>query len=385
MQYRKFGKTGETVSILGFGCMRLPVVDGKPEKIDSTKTDEMLNYAYDHGVNYFDTAYTYHRPMDPAVKKGFSEDVLGNCFRGSKREKIFFATKLPTFNIYKKEEFEETLNGSLRSLKTDRIDFYLAHSLTKPTWDRMVKLGMLEFLQKAKESGKVRHLGFSFHDDLSVFKEIINAFNWEFAQIQYNYLDVDRQAGTEGLHYASSKGLGMTIMEPLRGGKLINIPSKEINDLWKESEHPDWTPAQRGLYFVWNDPAVSVVLSGMGALEQVKENIAAAENAAPGILSEKELALYSRVRDMYWKRIIAPCTGCEYCMPCPQGVNIPENLNVLNELYMFDNFAESKRAYEFLPKESRAEQCINCGTCLTKCPQKIQIPDHMSELTNRMA
>lgn len=383
MQYRKFGKTGETVSALGFGCMRLPIIQGKPENIDVQKTDEMLNYAYDHGVTYYDTAYVYHRPMHQGITKGFSEDVLGNCFRGAKREKIFYATKLPTFNIHKIDEFEQTLDESLDSLKTDHIDFYLAHSLSKPTWDRMLQLGMLEFLRKAKESGKARHLGFSFHDELPVFKEIVDAFNWEFAQIQYNYLDVNLQAGTEGLHYASSKGLGMTIMEPLRGGKLAATPSEEVRKVWKKSAN-DWTPARRGLSFVWDDPAVSVVLSGMGTLDQVKENVASADASEAASLSEQELSLYSEAREAYWKRTAVPCTGCEYCMPCPEGVNIPANLNLINDLSMFGDISLIKGSYDSLEPAERAENCVSCGTCMEKCPQHIQIPVHLQAFVEKM-
>ena len=328
-------------------------------------------------------AYVYHRPMHQGVTRGFSEEVLGNCFQGAKREKIFYATKLPTFTIFKAEEFEKTLGESLQSLKTDHIDFYLAHSLSNQTWDRMLQMGMLEFLRKAKESGKVRHLGFSFHDELPVFKEIIDAFDWEFAQIQYNYLDVKVQAGTEGLHYAASKGLGMTIMEPLRGGKLAVTPSEEVKKVWKQSA-TDWTPAHRGLAFVWNDPAVSVILSGMGTLDQVKENIASADESKAASLSEQELLLYSEAREAYRKRTVVPCTGCEYCLPCPKGVNIPANLNVINELAMFEDILLSKGNYEFLSPGERADQCVNCGACLKKCPQHIQIPVHLKALTEKM-
>lgn len=384
MQYRKFGKTGEYVSALGFGCMRLPVIDDKPEKIDIARTEEMLGYALDQGVNYFDTAYTYHRPLKQGERKGRSEFVLGDFFQGAKREKVFLATKLPTFYIFESDVFEPMLDEQLKALATDRIDFYLAHSLTRPTWERMLKLGMLEFLRKLKESGKVRYLGFSFHDDLKTFKEIVDSFDWDFAQIQYNYLDVKVQAGTEGLHYAKSKELGMVIMEPLRGGKLVTPPSEDVQAIWKQSDH-DWSLAKRGLNFVWNDPAVSVVLSGMGTLDQVKENIAAADASAAGILSEKEIKIYDQVRESYWSKIVAPCTDCKYCMPCPQGVNIPENLNVINELAMFKNKSLSRKNYEFLPHASRADECVSCGDCLSKCPQHIEIPDHMSDLVNQLS
>lgn len=383
MQYRKFGKTGETVSALGFGCMRLPILNEKSENIDVKRAEEMLNYAYDHGVTYFDTAYVYHRPMHQGISKGFSEDVLGNCFQGAKREKIFYATKLPTFVIQSPDEFEKTLHESLTSLKTDRIDFYLAHSLTKQTWDRMIQMGMLEFLQKAKESGKVRHLGFSFHDELPVFKEIVDSFDWEFAQIQYNYLDVRVQAGTEGLHYAASKNLGMVIMEPLRGGKLAVTPTEEVRNIWKKSQY-DRSMAQRGLMFVWDDPAVSVVLSGMSTLDQVKENVRSADSAIAGTLSDFERSLYAEARKAYWNRTVVPCTGCEYCLPCPAGVNIPSNLNIVNELAMFGDVTLSKGNYEFQPPSERSENCVQCGVCLTKCPQHIQIPDHLQKLTEQM-
>ena len=386
MQYREFGKTKEKVSAIGFGCMRLPVIDNKADCIDTEKTDEMLNYAMEHGVNYFDTAPVYHRPMHQGTWEGNSEKVLGNCFKGSKREKVFLATKLSHFGMQKPEEMQQMLDHSLKSLQTDRIDFYLIHSLNKLTWEKLKGWGVEDFLLKNKKAGKIRHLGFSFHDSTEAFKHIVDDFDaWEFAQIQYNFLDTaaKQQAGTEGLHYAGMKDLGMVVMEPLRGGKLASKLPAEIAALWRQSAH-DWTPARRGLTFVMNDPYVSVVLSGMNSIEQVRENINIAENTLPNGLTQHETALYDKVRALYSERIAANCTGCQYCLPCPHGVNIPENFNVLNDLKMFENEQLAKSGYLFIPPEGRAENCVACGVCMKKCPQHLEIPTLLKKLVEEI-
>jgi predicted aldo/keto reductase-like oxidoreductase len=367
MQYRKFGKLDWEVSALGFGCMRLPTKGGH-ENIDEPEATRMLRYAIDYGLNYVDTAYPYHR--------GNSELLVGRVLKGGYRKKVRLATKLPCWLIKAPEDFDRYLNEQLEKLQTDHIDFYLLHALNRQRWQEMRDLDALEWAEKAIADGRINHLGFSFHDKYEVFKEIVDAYNqWTFCQIQYNYMDVENQAGTKGLKYAASKGLAVVIMEPILGGRLVN-PPQPIQDLWNTAAKKH-APADWALQWLWNQPEVSVVLSGMSAMQHVLENVASADASGIGTLTEEELALIERVRDRYQELCPIPCTECEYCMPCPNGVNIPRNLQTYNEGVMYDKPDHARRAYTWMPEEERASACIQCRECEELCPQGILISEWM--------
>jgi predicted aldo/keto reductase-like oxidoreductase len=380
MLCRKLGKSGPEVSILGFGCMRLPIKDGSqsaadildPTKaIDEEKAIQLIHYAMDQGVNYFDTAYPYHN--------GKSEPLLGRALQGH-REKIMVATKLPAWLVKGEDDFDKFLHEQLQRLNTSYLDFYLLHGLGRQTWSRMKELGALRFLDRILSDGRASYVGFSFHDDIRIFKEIVDAYDWALCQIQYNYLDRDYQAGREGLEYASSRGMGVVIMEPLRGGGLADKIPGELQALW-DSAPEKRSPAEWALRWVWNHPEVSTVLSGMNAMAQLKENIKVASEAKPNSLSAQELALIDRVTDTYKKMLKIDCTACAYCMPCPQGVNIPQNFRLYNELAMFQDpeitFARYNR---FLTPEQRAGNCAECGECEERCPQHIKIMDELKKV-----
>jgi predicted aldo/keto reductase-like oxidoreductase len=366
MQYRKFGKLDWEVSALGFGCMRLPTQGGH-ENIDEPEATRMLRYAIDHGLNYVDTAYPYHG--------GNSELLVGRVLKGGCREKVRLATKLPCWLIKAPEDFDRYLNEQLEKLQTDHIDFYLLHALNEKSWPKVHDLDVLGWAEKAIADGRISHLGFSFHDKYEVFKEIVDAYDWTFCQIQYNYMDVENQAGTKGLKYAASKGLAVVIMEPVLGGRLVN-PPQPIQDLWNTAAKKR-APADWALQWLWNQPEVSVVLSGMSAMQHVQENVASADASGIGTLTEEELALIERVRDRYQELCPIPCTECEYCMPCPNGVNIPRNLQTYNEGVMYDKPDYVRRAYTWMPEEERASACIQCRECEELCPQGILISEWM--------
>ena len=369
MQYRKFGNLDWKVSALGFGCMRLPTIDGKAGNIDQIKVTEMIHRAIEAGVNYFDTAYVYHDQK--------SEIALGKALEGGYRDRIRIATKSPIWLINDANDFDQKLNEELQRLQTKTIDFYLLHSLNRDSWDKIKRLGLLRRAAAAKADGRIRYLGFSFHDNLGIFKQIIDEYNaWDFCQIQYNYMDIDFQAGTEGLEYAASKGLGVVIMESLRGGKLAaDLPS--ARPLW-ESVDQKRKPADWALQWLWNQPEVSVALSGMSTLEQVEENIASANVSGIGLLSMDELALVDKVREVLKSLSPIPCTRCEYCMPCPNGVNIPLNFDTYNQIAMYNNIESSRFAYKtFIADGQKASNCIQCDDCLSKCPQQIPISTWM--------
>ncbi|EMT39811.1 putative oxidoreductases of the aldo/keto reductase family [Thermoanaerobacter thermohydrosulfuricus WC1] len=372
MQYRQFGKLNIAVSALGFGLMRLPVIDNDNSKIDEAEAIKMIRYAIDNGVNYIDTAWPYHG--------GNSEIVAGKALKDGYREKTFLATKLPTWLINEKEDMDKYLNEQLKKLQTDHIDFYLLHALDKNKWENMKKVDALSWAEKKKQEGKIRYIGFSFHDEYPVFQEIVDYYDkWDFCQIQYNYMDIDVQAGEKGLKYAASKGLGVVIMEPIRGGRLAN-PPKAVQDIW-DTAKVKRTPAEWALQWLWNQPEVSVVLSGMSTFEQLKENIESAKRSGINTLTKEELEIVSKVRNKYKELSPIACTGCNYCMPCPNGVNIPRNFELYNEAHMYNTYEANRRDYENLG-DAKASSCIECGTCESVCPQHLTIIDYLKEVAN---
>jgi predicted aldo/keto reductase-like oxidoreductase len=355
--------------------MRLPTVDGKIDEVEAT---EMLHYAVDHGVNYVDTAYPYHA--------GESESFLGRALKNGYRDKVKVATKLPSWEVQTAADFDKYLNIQLERLQLDHVDIYLLHALDKERWPKLRDLGVREWAEKAIAAGRFGHLGFSFHDDADTFRQIVDAYDkWAMCQIQYNFMDVENQAGIKGLQYAASKGLAVVIMEPLLGGKLI-APPQPVQSIW-DSAAVQRTPVEWALQWVWDQPDVSVVLSGMSAMDQVKENVAFASASRVGALTADELALYEQARAKYQTLIAIPCTNCKYCMPCSQGVDIPTNLAVYNEGLMYEKpdsargqYGWWKYAYEvqgIYDHDIRAAMCIQCQECEAKCPQSIPISEWM--------
>ncbi|HSR30648.1 MAG TPA: aldo/keto reductase [Anaerolineae bacterium] len=372
MQHRAFGKLDWRPSALGFGAMRLPVIDDDPSKIDEPEATRMVRYAIDHGVNYVDTAYPYHRQN--------SETFLGRALQDGYRERIKLATKLPSWLIEKEEDFDRYLGEQLERLQTERIDFYLLHSLGEKHWPQVRDHGVLPWAEKALADGRIGHLGFSFHDKYELFQEIVDATDlWTFCQIQYNYMDIEEQAGTKGLKYAADKGLAVVIMEPIRGGMLAGNVPPSIQALW-DSAPVKRTPAEWALQWVWNQPEVSLLLSGMSTMEQVEENVASAGRSGAGTLTGEELALVDRVREAYRELCAIPCTACEYCLPCPSGVNIPGIFEIYNDLLMYGDEQRAKMFYSWIDEKERADLCIECGECLEKCPQHIEIPDWLKKV-----
>ena len=373
MKYRKFGKLDWKVSALGFGAMRLPVLNQDHSNINEPESIKMIRYAIDHGVNYVDSGYFYHR--------GNSEVFLGKALQDGYREKVSIATKLPCADVHGPEDFDRLFNEQLKRLQTKKIDFYLLHGLNKIEWTKVRNFGVLKWAESVMAEGLIGHLGFSFHDSYDIFQGIIDDYdNWTLAQIQYNYMDENMQAGTRGLEYAYKKGLAAVVMEPVRGGRLAKPPEK-VAKIWANAP-VQRTPAEWALRWVWNHPEVSVTLSGMGNMEQVKENVAYAENSQPHNLTADDLALIGRVRDAYVSLTAISCTGCRYCMPCPNDVDIPRVFEIYNEAMIYDTVAEQRRMYNFPGrfKDHRADKCIECDQCVEKCPQKLEIPELLAKV-----
>jgi hypothetical protein len=370
MKYRKMPKSPERLSSLGFGCMRFPT--DKDGNIDEAKSFAMLHEAYQAGVNYYDTAWGYHNSQ--------SEPFLGRFLKQINRDKVYVATKLPCWLIKTREDMDDYLAKQLERLQTDHIDYYLLHALNKGSWKNVHNLGVLDFLLQAKAKGKIRRIGFSFHDDYATFSMIIRAFDWDFTQFMLNYLDTNYQAGLRGLRLAASRNIGIISMEPLRGGKLVSAMPDEVEEVWQKAGNKQ-SPLERALNWVWNLPECTVLLSGMSSVEQVTQNIKLANKSKAQILSEKELRVYGRARKAYLGRVPYLCSGCRYCMPCPHGVSIPSVLGMYAEARMFGDEPFNKGEYHgFIKAEARAEQCVSCGTCLPKCPQKIDIPYWMQQI-----
>jgi len=374
MKYRKFGKLDWEVSALGFGAMRLPLTDRNQANIDEPESIRMIRYAIDHGVNYVDTAYPYHM--------GRGEPTVGRALQDGYREKVKLATKLFAPLIDSTQACDRYLNEQLERLQTDKIDFYLLHGMNGHYWPKLRDLEVLRWAEGAMADGRIGHLGFSFHDDFEVFREIVDAYdNWTLCQIQYNYMDIEYQAGTRGLRYAADKGLAVVIMEPLRGGRLSKEPPEQVAKLWASAPKKR-SPAEWALQWVWNQPEVSVVLSGMSAMEHVVENVAAADRSGPGSITADELALIDRVREAYRELSPVPCTGCGYCMPCSSGVEIPRIFELYNDAIMYDDPVTSRFFYRGpigLKEEQRADQCTECGECVEACPQQIPIPEWLEK------
>jgi len=382
MKYRKMGSLGWEVSALGFGCMRLPPRRINKLRAETEESVKIIRHGIDLGINYLDSAWVYHL--------GDSEKILGHALKNGYRERVKVATKLPLFLVRNEGDFDHYLESSLDRLQTDYLDFYLLHGMDRGSFEKVKRLGLIEKMKEAKQKGLIRYIGFSFHDTLPVFKEIIDYYPWDMAQIQYNYMDTGAQATTEGLKYAYSKGIAVVVMEPLKGGKLAN-PPKEALDIMKKSGI-ERTPVDWAFKFLWNRPEISTVLSGMGTRRMVDENCAYADNSGVNSLSEAEMKVISEVADIYREKILVPCTACNYCMPCPSGVDIPGNFALLNNMSTESSGLRRymlQRKYGGLTKpggkidrekpNGNASVCINCGRCTERCPQHIEIPSELKK------
>lgn len=363
MKYRK-DKYGNDISVLGFGCMRF---QRKAGSIDIAEAEQEILAALDAGINYYDTAYIY-----PG-----SEAALGEIFSRNKiREKLYIATKLPHYLIKSKEGMERLFQEQLRRLKTDYIDYYLMHMLTDiQTWERLKALGILDFLEEKKKNGAIRQIGFSYHGNSDMFCKLVDAYDWDFCQIQYNYLDEHSQAGRRGLQYAGRKGIPVIIMEPLRGGKLVSALPQQALDVFQK--HPvQRTPAQWAFRWLWNQKEVTCVLSGMNSMEMLRENIHTASTSEIGELTADDHQMLSKVVAAINANMKVGCTGCGYCMPCPKGVDIPGTFAAYNRLASEGKFAGLREHFmcSAVRRDSTAAyNCIGCGKCESHCPQHIEI------------
>jgi hypothetical protein len=373
MKYRTLGKSGVEVSVLGFGCMRLPIQGGavsaadifNPEKlIDEDEGTKMVQYAVDHGVNYFDTAYGYHG--------GQSETFLGKAI-APHRDKVFLASKLPVWMVQAPEDFDRILDEQLKRLNTGHLDFYLLHGLARHFWEPARKMGALKFLDRILADGRVKHVGFSFHDDIKIFKEIVDSYDWEMCQIQYNYYDENYQAGREGLDYLAERNIGVIAMEPLRGGRIVDRIPEEVQDVW-DTAPVKRSPVEWAFRWLWDQPDVAMALSGMSSMAHVLQNVDLAGEAQPNSITEEEKGVIREVREIYRRMMKVDCTSCAYCMPCPHGVNIPMNFSLYNDMFMFKDSELNVMLYNYMiPPEQRASACTECGECEELCPQHIAI------------
>lgn len=367
MKYRTMRFIGgeENVSLLGLGCMRFPL--NEDGTIDEAQAEAMIGRALNAGINYIDTAYPYH--------KGESEPFLGRALKKYPRNSFYLATKLPVWLVNSVEDAERLFKEQLSRLQTKYIDYYLLHALDAGRWEKLVKEGIIEWAEAKKASGKIRHLGFSFHDTYPVFREILTYRQWDFCQIQYNYMDEHSQAGVEGLRYAHARGIPVIIMEPLRGGRLVNLLPESAKELFAQDEEHR-TPAELALKWLYDQPEVNCVLSGMNSMEMVEQNVRTASEYGVGCMTESDRALVEAVRQEITKHVKVGCTGCGYCMPCPRGVDIPGTFRCYNAMYS-EGKKSGRRDYlqctAFRKNPASASQCVGCGKCEQHCPQHIEI------------
>jgi uncharacterized protein len=380
VQFRSLPKYPDVaLPVLGFGCMRLPVIDRQPGRIDEERASALIRSAIARGVTYLDTAYPYH--------DGQSEPFVGRVLKGGGlRDQVRLATKLPTWLVKAEADWERLLDEQLLRLDTDRIDFYLIHGLSAERWDVVTRLRGLDALERARADGRIHHLGFSFHGSPGAFTTILEGYDWDFCQIQYNFMDEGYQAGTAGLRLAAARRVGVFAMEPLRGGMLAARVPDPVAAIWARAD-PGRSPAAWALRWVWDHPEVTLALSGMNSPDQLAENLASAEASAAGAMGEAELALVAEVRDWFRARMKVDCTTCGYCLPCPRGVSIPDVFSAYNTSAMFDARETASSVYRIwtVAGGRGADQCARCGECEPKCPQAIPIPDRLEEAHAHLA
>ncbi|WP_455644769.1 aldo/keto reductase [Methanosphaera sp.] len=375
MKYRMLGKTGISASILGFGAMRLPLLDENTEHVDIKQTEEMIEYAVNHGVNMFDTAWVYH--TTDRSKPGVSETILGDILSRGFHDKVHISTKMPSWEIKSWDYFDATLDKQLERLKTDQIELFFVHSIKDSFYNDIKEKGLYEFVDRAVSDGRIKHVCFSTHGSYELLNQILEDYDkWECVLTQLNYLDEEDNPGLNGLKKINKLGLGTMIMEPLRGGKLAQNQPPQVQKIF-ENASKNYKPIEWAFNYLWDKEEVNCVLSGMNNLEQVKENIALVENASIGILDDEDKQVLSDVKKEYDNLINIPCTECNYCMPCPFGVNIPKCFREYNMDVIGDQSLNSVQYRFHMHEDRQAHNCVNCKKCIESCPQSIDIPKQL--------
>ncbi len=370
MLYRKFDRFGQDLSLLGFGAMRFPLTpDGEADEAESIR---LIRHAIDHGINYIDTAYTYHG--------GKSEVIIGKALQDGYRQKAVIADKLPIWLVEKEEDVLRFFNTQMERLAVDFIDLYLIHCIDHEAWEIIHSCNVLPQLKTLQQEGRIGKIGFSYHDDLPLFKEVIDAFDWDFCQIQLNYVDTEFQAGLEGLHYAGARGIPVVIMEPLKGGRLSDAVPPAVQEVWEHAPVRR-TPAEWAFKWVASQPEVAVILSGMSSMEQLEQNLELFSRGDMSVLTEPELESIRQAAALYRELITYPCTECRYCMPCPNGVNIPRLIRYYNDWCAYEHNPKLKEEYLTWQDESEhASNCVKCGACESHCPQHLPVMEIMDKI-----